>query len=58
LPLQLILDENGISTREYWERHIILASRQKLPSGYGFYFPAKDEPEDEGGLDTKRVGVF
>ncbi|XP_020257169.1 uncharacterized protein LOC109833773 isoform X2 [Asparagus officinalis] len=57
-PEKLILDEHGISTREYWERHIILASRQKLPAGYGFYFPAKDEAEDEGCLNTKRKNYY
>lgn len=51
------LDEKGISTGEYWERHVIIsASKQKHPSGYGFYFPAKDGPTDETSLSTKRVG--
>ncbi|KAJ6845008.1 uncharacterized protein M6B38_289960 [Iris pallida] len=53
-PEKLNLDEKGISTREFWERHIILASRQKQPSGYGFYFPARDDAEDDGRLNTKR----
>ncbi|KAJ6844935.1 uncharacterized protein M6B38_288235 [Iris pallida] len=53
-PEKLNLDEKGISTREFWERHLILASRQKQPSGYGFYFPARYAAEDEGSLTTKR----
>ncbi|OAY83984.1 Serine/threonine-protein kinase 11-interacting protein [Ananas comosus] len=54
-PEKLKLDEKGISTGEYWERHVIIsASKQKHPSGYGFYFPAKDGPTDETNLSTKR----
>ncbi|XP_072991754.1 uncharacterized protein [Typha latifolia] len=53
-PEKLKLDDKGISTGEYWERHVIFASRQKQPAGYGFYFPAKDDPEDESNLNAKR----
>lgn len=54
-PERLILDDHGITTREYWERHIILASRQKLPAGYGFYFPAKDGGADgESNTNAKK----
>ncbi|XP_008775381.2 uncharacterized protein LOC103695751 isoform X1 [Phoenix dactylifera] len=53
-PEKLKLDEKGISTREYWERHVIFAKRQKRPAGYGFYFPAKDDPEDESIRNTKK----
>ncbi|THU60943.1 hypothetical protein C4D60_Mb07t18080 [Musa balbisiana] len=42
-PEKLTLDEKGISTREYWEGHVIFACRQKKPAGYGFYFPAEDD---------------
>ncbi|RWW65519.1 hypothetical protein BHE74_00027173 [Ensete ventricosum] len=44
---QLTLDEKGISTREYWEGHVVFACRQKKPAGYGFYLPAEDAAEDE-----------
>ncbi|XP_010916192.1 uncharacterized protein [Elaeis guineensis] len=53
-PEKLKLDEKGISTREYWERHVIFSRRQKRPAGYGFYFPAKDDPEDENIRNTKK----
>ncbi|KAG1330559.1 Serine/threonine-protein kinase 11-interacting protein [Cocos nucifera] len=53
-PEKLKLDEKVISTREYWERHVIFAKRQKQPAGYGFYFPAKDNPEDENIINTKK----
>jgi hypothetical protein len=29
------------------DRHVIFENRQKKPAGYGFYFPAKNDPEDE-----------
>ncbi|KAM0886331.1 hypothetical protein ACQ4PT_029796 [Festuca glaucescens] len=43
----LKLDDKGMNTQEYWEKQVLFASRQKLPAGYGFYFPAKDDHEDE-----------
>ncbi|KAJ8471150.1 hypothetical protein OPV22_025493 [Ensete ventricosum] len=46
-PEKLTLDEQGISTREYWEGHVVFACRQKKPAGYGFYLPAEDAAEDE-----------
>ncbi|KAJ8480099.1 hypothetical protein OPV22_023826 [Ensete ventricosum] len=51
---KLKLDEKVISTREYWERHVIFARRQKKPAGYGFYFPAKDASEDESHISMKK----
>ncbi|KAJ0974926.1 hypothetical protein J5N97_016891 [Dioscorea zingiberensis] len=53
-PEKLKLDEKGISTREYWERNIILASRQKQPAGYGFYFPAKHDSNDARSINSNR----
>ncbi|KAK6249817.1 hypothetical protein SCA6_003822 [Theobroma cacao] len=54
-PENLKLDDKGISTREYWKRKIIVASRQKRPSSFGFYSPAKVDAEGEGGINKKRV---
>uniref|UniRef100_A0A2P2JM09 Uncharacterized protein LOC8263887 n=1 Tax=Rhizophora mucronata TaxID=61149 RepID=A0A2P2JM09_RHIMU len=55
-PEILKLDDKGISTREFWKRHIIIASRQKRPSSFGFYSPAKDNAEGEGNINKKMVG--
>lgn len=43
----LKLDDKGMNTQEYWEKQVMFSSRQKQPAGYGFYFPAKDDCEDE-----------
>ncbi|KAK9278470.1 hypothetical protein L1049_028036 [Liquidambar formosana] len=53
-PDVLKLDDKEISTREFWNRQIIVASRQKRPASFGFYSPAKDDAEGEGGINTKR----
>lgn len=53
-PEKLKLDDKGISTREYWERNIILASRQKQPAGHGFYFPAKHDSSNDSSIHLKR----
>ncbi|KAG8639821.1 uncharacterized protein LOC110631290 isoform X2 [Manihot esculenta] len=53
----LKLDDKEISTREFWKRQIIIASRQKRPSSYGFYSPAKEDAEEEGGIIRKRRKV-
>ncbi|KAH7652875.1 L domain-like protein [Dioscorea alata] len=53
-PEKLKLDDKGISTREYWERNIILASRQKQPAGHGFYFPAKHDFSNDSSIHLKR----
>ncbi|XP_074563839.1 uncharacterized protein LOC141820428 [Curcuma longa] len=53
-PERLELDGKGISTREYWERHVIFARNQKKPAGCGFYFPAKDTVEDESIVATRK----
>ncbi|XP_071702598.1 uncharacterized protein [Rutidosis leptorrhynchoides] len=52
-PDKLILDDKKISTREGWKRQIIIASRHKQLSSFGFYSPAKDEAEREGSVNAK-----
>ncbi|KAK1262984.1 hypothetical protein QJS04_geneDACA011860 [Acorus gramineus] len=52
-PDKLKLDDKGIDAREFWEMNIIIASRQKSPSGYGFYHPAKDEANDKSSFNAK-----
>ncbi|XP_022735930.1 uncharacterized protein LOC111289281 isoform X3 [Durio zibethinus] len=56
-PENLKLDDKEVSTREYWKRKIIVASRQKRFSSFGFYTPAKDDAEGEGGINKKRIKV-
>ncbi|KAK1278876.1 hypothetical protein QJS04_geneDACA017156 [Acorus gramineus] len=51
-PEKLKLDDKGINAREFWERHIIIASRQKRPAGYGFYHPAKDVADDKSSFNA------
>ncbi|KAG8651610.1 hypothetical protein MANES_06G004700v8 [Manihot esculenta] len=53
----LKLDDREISRREIWKRQIIIASRQKRPSSYGFYCPAKDDAQDEGCTIRKKRKV-
>ncbi|XP_048227734.1 uncharacterized protein LOC8263887 isoform X2 [Ricinus communis] len=53
----LKLDDKEISRREFWKRQIIIASRQKRPSSFGFYSPAKDDAEAEGSIIRKRRKV-
>lgn len=54
-PENLKLDDKEINTTDYWKRKIIVASRQKRPSSFGFYSPAKDDAEAEGCIKKKRV---
>uniref|UniRef100_A0A0E0NRR6 Serine/threonine-protein kinase 11-interacting protein n=1 Tax=Oryza rufipogon TaxID=4529 RepID=A0A0E0NRR6_ORYRU len=49
----LKLDDKGMNTQEYWEKQVLFSSRQKQPAGYGFYFPAKDDHEDEDTSNSK-----
>ncbi|KAF0912560.1 hypothetical protein E2562_015255 [Oryza meyeriana var. granulata] len=49
----LKLDDKGMNTQEYWEKQVMFSSRQKQPAGYGFYFPAKDDHEDEDISNSK-----
>ncbi|KAJ4974913.1 hypothetical protein NE237_008087 [Protea cynaroides] len=52
-PEKLKLDGKGISTKEFWKRQIILASRQKRPAAFGFYSPAKYNADGEESFNTK-----
>ncbi|WCJ42099.1 Outer arm dynein light chain 1 protein [Euphorbia peplus] len=52
-PNKLKLDDKEITNREFWKRQIIIASRQKRPSSYGFYSPAKEDAEGEGSTIKK-----
>ncbi|KAK4410806.1 Serine/threonine-protein kinase-interacting protein, partial [Sesamum angolense] len=45
-PERLKLDEKEISKSEYWERQIIIASRQKQPASFGFYSPVQDDADN------------
>jgi hypothetical protein len=49
------LDDQEISTREFWKRQIIIASRQKQPASFGFYSPAKGDAHGVGIMNRKRV---
>ncbi|XP_059453244.1 uncharacterized protein LOC132183819 isoform X2 [Corylus avellana] len=53
-PEKLKLDDKHISTREFWKRQFIIASRQKRPATFGFYSPAKDDAKEEGNINQKR----
>ncbi|XP_039831193.1 uncharacterized protein LOC120692054 isoform X3 [Panicum virgatum] len=52
-PENLKLDDKGMNTQEYWEKQVLFACRQNHPAGYGFYFPAVDDHEDEETLTSK-----
>ncbi|CAL4921529.1 unnamed protein product [Urochloa decumbens] len=52
-PENLKLDDKGMNTQEYWEKQVLFACRQNHPAGYGFYFPAIDDHEDEDTLTLK-----
>nr|XP_034572130.1 uncharacterized protein LOC117836752 isoform X2 [Setaria viridis] len=52
-PENLKLDDKGMNTQEYWEKQVLFACRQNQPAGYGFYFPAMDDHEDEDTLTLK-----
>ncbi|BBH04191.1 Outer arm dynein light chain 1 protein [Prunus dulcis] len=51
----LKLDDKEISTREFWKRQLIIASRQKRPASFGFYSPAKCDPEGGSSINRRRV---
>ena len=55
--VQLKLDDKGMNTQEYWEKQVLFACRQNQPAGYGFYFPAVDDHEDEDTLTSKMVCI-
>ncbi|KAL6867581.1 hypothetical protein ACP4OV_015605 [Aristida adscensionis] len=52
-PENLKLDDKGMNTQEYWEKQVLFACRQNQPAGYGFYFPAIDDHEDDDTLSSK-----
>ncbi|KAK6925362.1 Leucine-rich repeat [Dillenia turbinata] len=56
-PKKLKLDGRQISTREFWKRRLIVASKQKRPASYGFYTPAKDGAEGYVGVNAKKKKV-
>ncbi|XP_031281971.1 uncharacterized protein LOC116140486 isoform X1 [Pistacia vera] len=56
-PEKLKLDDKEISTREFWKRQIIIASRLKRPAAFGFYSPAKGDADGEGNDNRKRKKV-
>ncbi|KAG8074090.1 hypothetical protein GUJ93_ZPchr0006g42439 [Zizania palustris] len=49
----LKLDDKGMNTQEYWEKQVMFSSRQKQPAGYVFFFPAKDDHENEDISNSK-----
>ncbi|KAH9763358.1 outer arm dynein light chain 1 protein [Citrus sinensis] len=53
-PAKLKVDGKEISTRELWERQLIIARRQKRPAGFGFYSPAKGNADGDGNANRKR----
>ncbi|CAI0380518.1 unnamed protein product [Linum tenue] len=56
-PCNLKLDDKPISTREYWKRQIIVASRHKRPASFGFYSPAVDDALGESCINKKKQKV-
>ncbi|CAI0380517.1 unnamed protein product [Linum tenue] len=54
---ELKLDDKPISTREYWKRQIIVASRHKRPASFGFYSPAVDDALGESCINKKKQKV-
>lgn len=55
MSFQLKLDGKQIGTREFWKRQIIVAHRQSEPASYGFYSPAREEANEEGSWNRKKV---
>ncbi|XP_062118045.1 uncharacterized protein LOC133831681 isoform X2 [Humulus lupulus] len=51
------LDDMEISTREFWKRQLIIASRQKRPASFGFYSPAIYDAKGEGSVNRRRNKV-
>lgn len=45
-----------MTNREFWKRQFIIASRQKRPASFGFYFPAKSDAKREGSINRRKVG--
>jgi len=53
--VQVKLDDQEMSTKEYWKMQIIFARRQIRPSSFGFYYPAREGNEEEGLANGKKV---
>ncbi|PON44684.1 LRR domain containing protein [Parasponia andersonii] len=51
------LDDMQVSTREFWKRQLIIASRQKRPASFGFYSPAIYDAKGEGSINRRRRKV-
>ncbi|KAL6178249.1 hypothetical protein ACLB2K_049768 [Fragaria x ananassa] len=56
-PEKLKLDDKEISTREFWKRQLIIASRQKRPASFGFYSPAKCDDKGDASINRRRKKV-
>lgn len=55
-PENLRLDGKKMSMREFWKRQVILTSRQKRPSSFGFYSPAVDAAvKDTSNFKRKKI---
>ncbi|CAN7097798.1 unnamed protein product, partial [Brassica rapa subsp. narinosa] len=54
LPDGLKLDGKQIGTREFWKRQIIVAHRHSEPASYGFYYPAREEGNEEENCNRKK----
>ncbi|XP_050376311.1 uncharacterized protein LOC126793739 isoform X2 [Argentina anserina] len=57
IPEKLKLDDKEISTREFWNRQLIIASRQKRPASFGFYSPAKCDDKGGASINIRRKKV-
>ncbi|XP_043694724.1 uncharacterized protein LOC122645478 isoform X2 [Telopea speciosissima] len=53
-PEKLKLDDKEITTKEFWKRQIVIASRQTRPPAFGFYSPAKYDANEEGSFNMKK----
>lgn len=52
---QLKLDGKQIGNREFWKRQVVVTQRKSQPASYGFYSPARNEADDEGSGNRKKV---
>ena len=41
--------------REFWKRQVVVTRRKTQPASYGFYSPAREEADDEGSFNRKKV---
>ncbi|KAF3524794.1 hypothetical protein F2Q69_00046404 [Brassica cretica] len=55
IPDGLKLDGKQIGTREFWKRQIIVAHRHSEPASYGFYYPAREEGNEEESCNRKKA---